>query len=569
MSGNKFKQNASQLQMESSISETLEVARQQSASVEPAWKGKVIEILKTDVFQRTAEDPENILQHALSVAAELAQKERESRLPKEKILIDTFCKRVREQLLLGEAVDCLAFDQMDMYVPEKPVRSFGRNRISDTANKLIAQDTQTKFGADQKVSNTFRSHRPQQAASTLLSLRNRHKQHVAVDSRKGSFANIKQQCSQNSNRSLSVSKILTNDFMPTQLKGLSLARVSTPVIQLDPIDADLNGSYFASSSSNIKLQPDMIVSPKQLPFHRLASDLNQESHYSPRITHDDSTLSRETRFVGKQSSKPEMELTDKKCILHDYLCQIAQNSEMKTKSKKSFDSSNTSRASLFTSSCDALSSNASNRISDDKQALFLNGQSKATHSVTELGSISRLQNLQASESIRTSQYRPMHMKTQPMTPILDSCLKHSLHSFAIPRQVPTLQDPKHTFATEVRLTQSMSTWSSHTLNPHSPTTASKVSNSKPKSRGYSSHGTPGLAFDAFDFHPLNVVLNQNSPSSSKPQTPHSKPWSPNDSTSPSRASSVMRKIGCQPHVSVTGIALDDGDFFNDVEAPPI
>lgn len=137
MTESKFKHNASQGQIESSIQETLQAACTIATSTEPAWKGKVIEILKADMFQRTAEDPEYVLQHALSVAAELAQKERQSRLPKENILIDAFCKRVREQLQLGQAVDFLAFDQSEIYVPDKPVRSFGRNRISDTAKKTI------------------------------------------------------------------------------------------------------------------------------------------------------------------------------------------------------------------------------------------------------------------------------------------------------------------------------------------------------------------------------------------------------------------------------------------------
>mgnify|MGYP007019743554 FL=1 len=97
MSENKFKYNASEQMIGSSIADVLEAARA-SEKVEPSWKGKVIETLKTDVFQRTSEDPEHSLQHALAVAAELAQQERDSRLPKEKILIDTFCKRVRRLL---------------------------------------------------------------------------------------------------------------------------------------------------------------------------------------------------------------------------------------------------------------------------------------------------------------------------------------------------------------------------------------------------------------------------------------------------------------------------------------
>jgi len=187
--------------------------------------------LKADVFQRTAEDPENILQHALSVAADLAQQERLSRLPKEKILIDAFCKRVREQLQLGQAVDFLAFDQTEIYVPDKPVRSFGRNRISDTAKKIFAQDTQTKFGADEKVSHSFHSPRPQRAASTLLNPKNVPKRNGAVNSLKHPFLGSDQVHNMNWNPSLNVSKILSDEFMPAKLKekGLSLARVSTPV----------------------------------------------------------------------------------------------------------------------------------------------------------------------------------------------------------------------------------------------------------------------------------------------------------------------------------------------------
>ena len=42
MTESKFKHNASQGQMESSIQETLQAASKNAAGSEPAWKGKVI-----------------------------------------------------------------------------------------------------------------------------------------------------------------------------------------------------------------------------------------------------------------------------------------------------------------------------------------------------------------------------------------------------------------------------------------------------------------------------------------------------------------------------------------------
>jgi len=75
MSENKFKYNASEQMIGTSIADVLEAARA-SEKVEPSWKGKVIEILKTVVFQRTSEDPEHSLQHALAGGRACAARKR-------------------------------------------------------------------------------------------------------------------------------------------------------------------------------------------------------------------------------------------------------------------------------------------------------------------------------------------------------------------------------------------------------------------------------------------------------------------------------------------------------------
>ncbi len=566
MSTNKFRHNSSQLQMESNISETLEVARQSSVSAEQSWKGKVVEILKTDVFQRTAENPENILEHALSVAAQLAQQERESRLPKEIALIDTFCKRVRKQLLLGEAVDSLAFNQLDIYVPEKPVRAFGRNRLSDTASKVIAQETQTKFGADQKVSDASPKSqmiRPHQVSSSLLNIKNMQKQHIVVDPRKVGYFESNQQYHQHENRSLSVSKISTNDLLPTKFRALPLARVSTPVIQHDVLDSNLAASY----EPDLNSQSDMHSVSRQSSLDQIKLDSNEESHIFTKSIHHHGhpALNIETRCANNSSYKIVPKLSEKKCILHEYLREAVRNPKLEIQTGKSLDSSISSRfsASKFQSSSKALSANISNKISDKNNQLYLQGESKTTHSVTEFGAISRWQNMQASHSIRTSQYRPILMKPESITPFSDDYAKHKHRSFTTYCNSTTLQDPKHAFVAELRLTLSPHSLEHHKSNSFS--NVGKSSSCKPKSRGYSSHGTPGLAFDSLAFPPVNVVLNQNSPSSSKPQTPHLKPWSPSDFMSPSRPASVKKSAGYQPHI--TGIALDDGDSINDFELP--
>ncbi len=560
MSGNKFKHNASQSRMESSIIETLEVARQNAAVAEQSWKGKVIEILKTDVFQRTTEDPENVLEHALSVAAQLAQQERESRLPKETVLIDTFCKRVREQLLLGVAVDSLAFQQLDIYVPEKPVRSFGRNRISDTARKLVSQDTQTNFGADQKVSDVFHIHRPHQAASSLLNLRNRHKQQESVDSRSASFPECHEQFHQHENRSLSVTKILTNNFLPTKLTGLPLARGSTPVFQHDTLESDIAGRHSASLSADSRLQPNQHMASMQPSFDQLTSDLSEDSHFTHHHN-DQPALNCETSQASKQVGKVTSDMSTNKCILHDYLREVALNPKMKTQTRKLNSNISATTSSKLESRSHIPNTRMSNKIFDSKHQLHLFGKTKAIFSVTELDSISRWQNEQASHSIRTSQYKPIPIHAESIISSPSDCSKNIYQSFSSCRQ-RTLQDSTHGCGADLRLTLFP-----HSLEPRSPISSlivGKGSTSKPKSRGYSSHGT-GLTFDTLTFPPVNVVLNQNSPSSSKPQTPHSKPWSPIDVRSPSCPVSTKRSTGHQPHI--TGIALDDGSFFDNFDAP--
>ena len=556
---NKFKHNASQGQIESSIQETLQAASKTAASSEPAWKGKVIEILKADVFQRTAEDPENILQHALSVAADLAQQERLSRLPKEKILIDAFCKRVREQLQLGQAVDFLAFDQTEIYVPDKPVRSFGRNRISDTAKKILAQDTQTKFGADEKVSHSFHSPRPQRAASTLLNPKNVPKRNGAVNLLKHPFLGSDQVHNMNWNPSLNVSKILSDEFMPAKLKekGLSLARVSTPVADgCHSLDNDSDSKTSVVPAQDMSLQQDDRDGNRQLPLETLK--LDSQNHEFRQENHI------QRNPILKSSS------------LFEYMCNMTQQSpKTQFETKKSL---HLNRKIDLRPSFSKIESGTTveqpmlGKVQSDtrKTELRLSGEAKITHSVTELSAISRYQVMQAKNLIQTSQYRPIHVKSHSQIPSPDDSWKlgrQSLGTYCY--QVTASLDAVHLQANKKIISTKSIALFPHSLPQHSPrasTIIRKGSASKPKSREYSSHGISDFALDAVSFPHLNVV---NSPSSSKPHTPHTlqvKPWSPKDPSRPSPALnlSMMRGSEFQPHI--TGIALDDGILFSDIQA---
>jgi hypothetical protein len=573
MTENKFKHNASQGQIESSIQETLQAACKTAASSEPAWKGKVIEILKADVFQRTAEDPENILQHALSVAADLAQKERQSRLPKEKILIDAFCKRVREQMQLGQAVDFLAFDQTEIYVPD-PVRSFGRNRISDTAKKIFAQDTQTKFGADEKVSHSFRAPRPQRAASTLLNPKNVPKRNGAVNSLKHPILSSDQIHNINWNPSLNVSKILSDDFIPAKLKqkGLSLARVSTPVaVGYHSLDNDSDSEKSEVPTQDMSLQQDDRDRSRQLPLETLKSDsqnheFRQECHIqrSPIL-----------EFDPKVGNRPVKEIDRQKGSLFEYMCNMTQqSSKAQFETKKALQSNRKSDLRPSFSKIESgttVEKRMPGRVKSDARntELRLSGEAKITHSVTELSAISRYQVMQAKNLIQTSQYRPIHVKNSPIPSPDDSWKlgRQSLGTYCY--EVTSSLDAIHLQANRKNhSTKSMALFP-HSLSLHSPrasTIIRKGSPSKPKSREYSSHGISDFALDDVSFPHLNVV---NSPSSSKPHTPHTlqvKPWSPKDPSRPSPALnvSIMRGSEFQPHI--TGIALDDGILFKDIQA---
>jgi hypothetical protein len=549
MSGNKYKYNASQLQMESSISETLEAARQNAASIEPSWKDKVVDILKTDVFQRTKEDPENVLQHALSVAAELAQKERDSRIPKERILIDTFCKRVREQLLLGEAVDSLAFNQLNIYVPEKPVRSFGRHCLSDTAKKLFAQDTQTKFGADEKQSDAFRMLRPQRVASTLLTLKNRHKQYGKGISQKGSFPASDEDLNRNRNQSLSVTKILNDDF-PTKLKSLSLARVSTPVVQeKNSVRKEIAGLRSVSTTQDMELQQSAISVSRELSVaNSLIDEQGEDSNlWFCRDDHgfSDPNLNITKRSDAERHAKVDLNIGNEKSALFDYLCNVTQTvaTQCETNKLHHFRGSHHANFTKFEAKPQQFLSKSvsSNMPNTQKKELFLTGRAKVTHSVTELGNICQWQNQQAKHSMKTSQYRPIIFNSET-------------------QQVFTLTESQFLHGTRLQVPQSMAIFP-HSLTSHSPRIPiaqranDRKTTSKPKSREYSSHGVLEHAFEETSFPALNEVLNQNSPSSSKPQTPNKMPWSPNDSRPPSRSTSMSRGTGIQPHI--TGIAFDD------------
>lgn len=555
MSGNKYKHNASQLQMESSISETLEAARQKdTASVEPAWKEKVVEILKKDVFQRTKEDPDNVLQHALSVAAELAQKERDSRIPKEKILIDTFCKRVREKLLLGEAVESLAFNQLDIYVPDKPVRSFGRNRISDTAKKMFSQDAKTAFGADEKKPDAFQMLRPRGAESTLLNLKIKHKSDRTSTSQRSSLpyfhANGQDHNHDLHNRSLNVTKILPpDDFKPADLRCFPSARVSTPVVQEQNLVRKEIGSHQSSETSFMTLQHDdlTLIQNSELDLENQKSEWSLSNH-----NHDQSypeTNSRLETDIEKHANV-DFGLTHRKSALFDYLCEVAQNPTKQSHHTKRTDQACFSKFEANTQK--SLTKSASRKIPNaTKTELHLTGQAKMTHSVTELGSFYQWQMLQAKDSIRNSQYRPIPVNPKSPLQSADSYRKYNRQMIVTTpgQQLPELP------STKLKQSQSIEFFS-HSLTSHLPRTpsaAGRGSTSQPKSRGYSSHGTMEFVFETASV--LNEVLTQNSPSSSKPQTPQKILRSPNGSRPPSRNAPTMRGVGIQPHI--TGIAFDD------------
>ncbi len=561
MSGNKYKHNASQLQMESSISETLEAARQKdTASVEPAWKEKVVEILKKDVFQRTKEDPDNVLQHALSVAAELAQKERDSRIPKEKILIDTFCKRVREKLLLGEAIESLAFNQLDIYVPDKPVRSFGRNRISDTAKKMFSQDAKTAFGADEKKPDAFQMLRPRGAESTLLNLKIKHKSERTSTSQRSSLpyfhANGQDHNHDLHNRSLNVTKILPDDFKPADLRCFPSARVSTPVVQEQILVRKEIGSHQSSGPLFMTLQHDDLTAPSALLMPNSELDLeNQKSNWSlSSHNHDQSypETSSTLKTDIEKHANVDVGLTHEKSALFDYLCEVAQNPTKQSHRKNRTDQACFSKFEANTQQ--ALTKSASRKIPNTtKTELHLTGQAKMTHSVTELSSFYQWQMLQATDSIRNSQYRPIPVNPKSPLQSADSYRKCNRQIIVTTpgQQLPELP------STKLKQSQSIEFFS-HSLTSHLPRTpsaAGRGSTSKPKSRGYSSHGTMEFVFETASCPVLNEVLTQNSPSSSKPQTPQKILRSPNDSRPPSRNAATMRGIGIQPHI--TGIAFDD------------
>ena len=429
MSENKFKYNASEQMIGSSIADVLEAARA-SEKVEPSWKGKVIEILKTDVFQRTSEDPEHSLQHALAVAAELAQQERDSRLPKEKILIDTFCKRVREKLLVGEAVDSLAFDQLDIYVPDKPVRSFGRNRISDTAKKLFAQDTQTKFGADEKICGGSQMQRPQRTAHALSSLKNRHVMGAAVKAPKQVFS----KSDLKHIHSLSVTKISVDSaqahFTQTKLEktGSPLARVPTPVffsrhlLDKDDDDAHSIGEARHTHSRNDTRQrpassdrpsPEVIFSD----LHEAAGNHQPSNYFTRREanhhqSYDFSRHSNERSAAGSSlesrhwddgAADDIVEHGGRKYILFDYLNEVAQSSpDLKKADAASGAILSKSKSPANIGHQQGGSKGSSSKMCAASESdLRLSGQVKATHSVSELGVLHRSQILQVRQSVRS------------------------------------------------------------------------------------------------------------------------------------------------------------------------
>jgi len=576
MSENKFKFNASEQLMGTNISEVLEAARLSAARVEPAWKGKVIEILKADVFQRTSEDPEHNLQHALTMAADLAQQERESRLPKQQILIDTFCKRVREKLQIGEAIDSLTFDQMEIYVPDKPVRSFGRNRISDTAKKLFAQDTQTKLGADEKTTaaGDFQMFRPQRAASTLLNLKKRPARDAIVHSQKADSS----KSFQRHNHSLSVTKILVDsgqaNFMQTKL-GLPLARVSTPVLK--PINTpckDYDGlqsfeSFGETRHTNLHTDARVVFNNRLSPEiqHRLSPEI-QHSHHSSRQSHNQIAprSTHESRHDEERVAKNDAELCSRKHILFDYLSEVTQNSP----DLRKVDSISGAPFSKFKSSTNlgqhGFNKDLSSKISGaTERELHLSGQVMTTYSVTELGHIHRSQILQARDSVRSLQYRPIVVRIQAPHERVPSPVKQNCQSFVALQHPFTLRETPN-FGTELQLTQDM-TWVPSSLQPapKSPIVVGKGP-SKPKSRGYSSYDTQE-SFEILTLPPLNVVLNQNSPTSSKPQTPQQiKPWTPPHESRPLSRNTTSRVAarGNEFQRHITGIAIDD-DSFNELK----
>ncbi len=548
--------------MESSISETLEAARQKdTASVEPAWKEKVVEILKKDLFQRTKEDPDDVLQHALSVAAELAQKERDSRIPKEKILIDTFCKRVREKLLLGEAVESLAFNQLDIYVPDKPVRSFGRNRISDTARKIFSQDAKTAFGADEKKPGAVQILRPRGAENTLLNLKIKHKSERTSTSKRSSLPNFRPNGQDHNhdlhNRSLNVTKILPpDDFKPADLRYFPSARVSTPVVREQILIREEIGSHQSSGTPFMTLQHDDLTAPAVLLVQNSEFDLeNQKSNWSLCSHNQDQShpeISRRLKIdIEKHAQVDAGLITHEKSELFDYLCEVAQNPTKESHHNKT---AQACFSNFEASTQQTMTKSAFRKIpKTTKTELHLTGQAKMTHSVTELGSFYQWQMLQATDSIRNSQYRPIPVNSKSPLQSADSYRKYNRQMIATTpgQQLPELP------STKLKQSQSIE-FLSHTLTSHLPRTpsaAGRGSTSIPKSRGYSSHGTMEFVFGIASCPVLNEVLTQNSPSSSKPQTPQKILRSPNDSRPPSRNAPAMRGIGKQPHI--TGIAFDD------------